>query len=286
MTKTLPIYDGLAPLLDRYDHFILDIWGVLHDGMAPYPGVVECLQTLQARGKQVLLLSNSPRSNSDVAGSKLTPMGLVPSLYNHMLTSGEASRHYIADHHPGQKVYTFWDQEEPSAFDGVDLTRVYDVTQADFMFGSLIPGNMTMLDYEDLLQRALARNIPFVCGNPDRVVGHGDEIFMCVGTLAEWYENRGGRVIWIGKPYQPVYDQAHEMMGRPDKARMLAIGDSLLTDVGGATGFGIDVLWNVTGIHWEELKMEHAPESIDPTRIEAALKGHAQPTALLHGLRM
>ncbi len=281
-----PLYDGIAPLIDRYDAFVLDIWGVLHDGITPYDGVRECLETLQKRGKNVLLLSNSPRRSWDVARNKLDGMGLTSELYNHILTSGEASRDYIAAHHAGQKVYSFWDREDPSAFEDIDLTRVYDVAQADFMYGSLLPGNMALLDYEDVLSKALAKNIPFVCGNPDRVVGHGDEMFLCVGALAEWYEKQGGPTIWFGKPYEAVYARAHEMLGTPDKSRIIAVGDSLVTDVAGASNFGIGVLWNVVGIHWEELRMEHAPTQIDPSRIDAAIKGHAAPTALLHGLKL
>ncbi|NBX65963.1 MAG: TIGR01459 family HAD-type hydrolase [Proteobacteria bacterium] len=278
-----PVYDGLSGIADRYDHFIIDVWGVLHDGINAYSGAAEAMRWLKSQNKQTLLLSNSPNRKARVVEKVVTPIGIPPSDYNHILTSGEAAWAYMREHHTGQKVYTFWDDEKPSALENLDCPRVYDVHEAGFMYGALVPYDAVFEHYESVLQKALKRQIPFVCGNPDRVVGHGDRLHLCAGTLAEWYENQGGHVIWIGKPYRPVYDQAWDMLGRPDKSKILAIGDSLVTDVAGAINFGCDVLWNVTGIHWEELKSEHAENRIDPARVNAAIEGHARPTGLLHG---
>lgn len=284
-----PVIDGLAQIIDRYDHFFLDVWGVLHDGIEPYDGVIDALKALQAKNKTVLLLSNSPCLSPEIADpkhGKVGKMGLVPPLYNYFLTSGDASHQHMKTHHDGQKVYAFWDDEDVSAFNGLNLERVHDVREADFIYASLLKPGTVFMDYEDVLSIALSHKIPFVCGNPDRVVGFGKGMNLCVGTLAEWYENQGGAVTWFGKPYPALYQQAWEMIGKPDPASILAIGDSLITDVAGATGFGIDVLWNVTGIHWEELKQDHAATRIDPARVNLALKNHAIPTGLLHGFQL
>ena len=284
-----PVIDGLDEIIDRYDVFFLDVWGVLHDGIEPYPGVIDALKTMQAKNKIVLLLSNSPCLSHEIAdpqNGKVGKMGLVPPLYNHFLTSGDVSHHYMNTHYDRQKAYVFWDEEDVSAFDGLDLTQVYNIREADFIYASLLKPGTAFLDYEDVLTVALDHNVPLVCGNPDRVVGFGSSMNLCVGTLAEWYEKKGGSVIWFGKPYPAIYQEAWETVGKPDKSRILMIGDSLVTDVAGATGFGIDVLWNVTGIHWEELKQDHAATRIDPARVENALKGHAMPTGLLHGFKL
>lgn len=281
-----PVYDGLSDIAHRYDHFIIDVWGVLHDGIHAYKGAPEAMHWLKAQGKQTLLLSNSPNRSARVIEKVVTPIGIPPSDYNHILTSGEAAWAYMRDHHKGQKVYTFWDDEKPSALENLECTRVYTLNEADFMYGALVPYDAVFEQYLDVLNTALKKRIPFVCGNPDRVVGHGDRLHLCVGTLAEWYEAQGGPVVWIGKPYQPVYDQAWVMLGKPDKSKILAIGDSLVTDVAGAKNFGCDVLWNVTGIHWEELKSDHAENTINPNKVSEALKGHATPTGLLHGFKV
>lgn len=276
-----PYLSGMRAVMDEYDAFILDIWGVLHDGVDAYPHAADTLAALKAAGKQVLLLSNSPQRAHTVATRKLGPMGLHADLYDFILTSGEAAHTYMQAHHQGQKVYCFWPEEQPTALDGLDIRRVHSMHEADFIYGSLLPYDSHISMYEHVLTEALALKLPLVCGNPDRIVGHGDALHLCVGSLAERYEAMGGSVIWIGKPYLPVYDLAYDLLGRPDKKRILAVGDSLVTDVAGARGFGCDVLWNLEGIHWDDVKGGGA--QLDPARLSAALVGHAVPTGLIHG---
>ena len=278
-----PVYEGLADIARHYDHFIIDVWGVLHDGIKAYQGAAEAMQHLKSQGKQCLLLSNSPNRSARVLEKVIRPIGIPDGTYAHILTSGEAAHAHMKTNFKGRKVYTFWDDEPATALENTETMRVYDINEADFIYGSLLPYDAVESSYADTIAVALARNLPFVCGNPDRVVGHGDTLHLCVGTLAEHYEKMGGHVTWIGKPYTPVYNQAWEMLGKPDKSRILAIGDSLVTDVAGAAAFGCDVLWNVTGIHWEELKSDHAESNIDPQKAALAIKGHPQPTGLLHG---
>lgn len=275
-----PIYKGLADIADRYDHFLIDVWGVLHDGRKAYLGAPEALKFLQDKGKQVLLLSNSPNRASRVTEKVLTPIGIKHEHYNYLLTSGESAHDYMQAHHEGQKVYTFWDDENPTALENLNVTRVRSIQDADFIFGSLLPYDSDSGLYSDILMQGLNHKLPFVCGNPDRVVGHGDGLHLCVGALAEAYEKQGGNVIWIGKPYRPIYDRAWQVLGSPDKSKICAIGDGLITDVGGANTFGCDVIWNVVGIHWDELQTGGA---IDPAKAITVLKDQPKPTGLLHG---
>lgn len=284
---TPPLINGLRDVIHQYDVFFLDVWGVLYDGFKPYDGVIEALEYLKKNDKTILLLSNSPCASPQVARDKMTPMGITPAHYDIFLTSGDISQEYMQQNHQGQKVYTFWDDENPSALENTNTTRVMDVREADFIYASLLPRPTPNINvYKDVLALAYERDLPFVCGNPDRVVGYGGDIYYCVGTLAEIYESMGGTVIWYGKPYIDVYNRAWDMVGKPDKSRILAIGDSLITDVAGATNFGCDVLWNVTGIHWEELQQQNASDKIDFARVQTALNGHSIPTGLLQGFKV
>lgn len=233
-----------------------------------------------------MLLSNSPDRIARVTDKIVAFSGIAPDDYDHMLTSGEASWAYVRAHHAGQKVCTLWDQEKLTAIDEDTTPRVYSVEEADFLYGAHTPDGIGPDHYDGVLDRALARDLTFVCSNPDRVVGIAGRIELCPGTFAERYEQKGGRVIWIGKPHRPIYDQAWDTLGKPDKSRILAIGDSLATDVAGALGFGCDVLWNVTGLHWDELKADHAADAIDPEKTVRALQNRPVPTGLLHGFRI
>lgn len=281
--SALPVFAGLGDFADRYDHFIVDIWGVLHDGNHAYPGAVEAMRYLQSRGKQVLLLSNSPNRSQRVVQKVLGPIGIPADTYQHIITSGEAAHHHMAEHHAGQKVYTFWDDEIPTALEDLDVERVYDIDQADFIYASLVPYNSVAQTYAPALEQALRRNLTIVCGNPDRVVINSGGLHLCVGTLADTYEKQGGKVVWFGKPYRPIYEWAHELLGKPDPQKIIAIGDGLLTDVGGATNFGCDVVWNVEGIHWDEVATN---DRIDQKKLDHVLKDHAWPTALMHGFKV
>jgi len=281
--KTPPVFAGLDDFAKKYDHFIVDIWGVLHDGNNAYPDAVSAMRYLKDHGKQVLLLSNSPNRSSRVVQKVLGPIGIPSDTYQHIITSGEAAHHYMDEHYKGQKVYTFWDDEIPTALEDLDITRVYDLDKADFIYASLVPYNSKAETYAAALDQALKRNLTIICGNPDRVVINSGGLHMCVGTLADAYEKSGGNVIWFGKPYKPIYEWAHELLGRPEKSKIIAIGDGLLTDVGGAANFGCEVIWNVEGIHWDEIATS---DHIDPAKVADVLKDQPHPTGLMHGFKV
>jgi HAD superfamily hydrolase (TIGR01459 family) len=278
-----PLYAGLHDIIHAYDYFLIDVWGVLYDGKTACPGAPEAMRCLKDNGKTVVLLSNSPKRAARLREKVITPIGVAPDTYKALLTSGESAHIHIRTHHAGRRVYTLMPNEPFTALDGLDITRVKDIGEADVIYGSLVPRGAKIEDYDEVLRRALDRKIPFVCGNPDRIVGYGGELVLCAGSLAETYENMGGPVTWIGKPYRPVYGQAWEMLGKPAKSKILAIGDSIVTDIEGAHNFGCDIVWNVEGIHWEEIQTSGRP---DPAKIAAALRGHPAPAGLMHGFKI
>lgn len=251
--------DGLNSVIDRYDAVILDLWGVVHDGIRPYPGVVDCLRALKSAGKGICLLSNAPRRADDVA-AKLNGMGIAPDSYDLLMTSGEAShwaiRQPIDDWHAalGQRCYHLGPPRDDSLFDDLPVTRVDDVADADFVVNTGIDAfNETLEMYEPVLRAAAERALPMVCANPDLIVTYGDAIAICAGTLAARYEELGGDVRYHGKPYAPVYRTCLDRLGIGNMSRVLAVGDSLRTDIAGARAAGLGSALVTGGIHREEL---------------------------------
>jgi HAD superfamily hydrolase (TIGR01459 family) len=112
-------------------------------------------------------------------------------------------------------------------------------------------------DYRALLQRARARRLPFVCANPDLVVDVGGHQLVCAGAIADLYERMDGEVFWAGKPHANAYDAARAAAeaarGAPvELERIIAVGDSLRTDLKGAETAGIDAIFVASGIHRDE----------------------------------
>lgn len=276
----MKILDGIAPIVDNYDHFILDIWGVLHNGVRAYDTVVPCLEALKDQGKQICLLTNSP-NRAHYIPPQLEALGIGSHLYDHVISSGESTYQELKNY-TGQSIYCFYKDEDPTAIEGLNLNRVYSHQEADVALMSHMPRLATAEEFMPILEDCLAQDLPIICANPDKVVDVGGTLYLCAGGVADLYEDMGGKVSWHGKPHAPVYDWALELLGHPDKSRVLAIGDSIRTDVTGAVNFGIDVLWNAVGIHLEEIS-ENGKVTED--KIKQALKGlHHIPTGVLNGL--
>jgi len=248
-------FDHLGELYDRYDIFFCDVWGVLHNGIAVYPSALAALKQARKAGKGVFLVTNSPRQRAEVA-AQLKALGLAPSCYDGIVTSGDVTRDLIKK--SPRRIFHIGPDRDCSLYDGLDVELVEEFEAAAVVCTGLFDDeNGTPDDYQPLLQRLCARNLPFICANPDIVVRQGDQTFWCAGALARIYTQLGGRTLVSGKPHRPIYDavcgMAEEVTGRPlDKSRVLAIGDGILTDVKGADLNGIDVLFIGNGIHVEE----------------------------------
>lgn len=284
--------DGISKLADIYDHFILDIFGVVHDGLRPFPGTVEALGMLKKAGKQTCLLSNSPR-RAEGAIAQMEAMGIARDLYDHVVTSGEATHHALKsrddDFHRacGQDCWFIGTPVMTEVLEGIDLNLVDGPENASFILNA-IPGTAPSA-VRQLLERfktACAMNLPMICANPDLVVNIGEEQFECAGTFAGIYEDMGGRVLYHGKPHAPVYERCHALLGRPDKKSVIALGDSLHTDIAGANNFGIDSAFNLVGIHWEEVRLDHAPAEADLDKVRTIVeKQPHRPQFAMAGFR-
>jgi HAD superfamily hydrolase (TIGR01459 family) len=245
---------GVAELAARYDHFLVDQWGVLHDGHAPYPGAIECLQRLRAAGKRVVLLSNSGQ-RTWTNRERLHHIGFDDSLFDDVVTSGEATWRALADRTDpffralGQRCVLWSRDGDRSLVQELDLA-VVGVEHADFLLLGGTEDNARIEDFTAALERAAARDLPMVCANPDIVVVHANGAFgMAPGAVARHYEGLGGRVLYVGKPHRPIYELCLEALGHPASGTIVAIGDSVQHDIAGGAGVGLDTALNMAGIH-------------------------------------
>jgi HAD superfamily hydrolase (TIGR01459 family) len=264
----------MRELMPRYDGFILDLWGVVHDGVAPYPGVLDCMGRLVAAGKRIVLLSNAPRRSDDVV-RRIEKIGVPRALYHAVMSSGEeAWQHLYRRDDPfyrelGRHCLQIGSERDLEMREGLDLDFVDRVEEADFILNTgPAEWEDTIEDYAPLLGAARARDLGMVCANPDLVVVHAGRPALCAGALGEAYEAMGGRVRWHGKPYPSVYDSCLALLGIPNRRHILAIGDSLRTDIAGAQRAGIDSLLVAGGIHAADFNKDGA---LDPERISTAL---------------
>lgn len=255
MTESI---SGLSAIASRYDGFLLDLWGVIHDGSQLYPGVHDTLTQLRSAGKKIIFLSNAPRRAWKVE-AVLGQLGIERALYDEVVSSGEAGYQWLQSGKlPSTKYYYIGPDKDADVLDGLGYSAVDGLKEAYFLlnvgFGS---EDQSAEDFTQMLTEAKALNLPMLCLNPDlEVVKISGERFPCAGVLAHVYEGMGGKVIWFGKPYPAVYDSCMALLGSLEKSRILAVGDSLETDIPGAVGFGIDSALVLGGILKEKTQRE------------------------------
>ena len=257
------IVPGLASFADKYDGYILDLWGVVHDGTKPYPGVLDCMAKLREGGKPLLLLSNAPRVNKYVQ-EFLLGLGIPEDAYDHILTSGDITRLVLEQKRfpylegDDLKFYQFGAEKDRGLDDNLGYIKTNNLEEADFLICTGLANDLveTPEDYRELLTTAAARQLPMLCANPDLTVMRGDTTLYCAGSLAKMYEEElGGQVELFGKPYEWSYKMSMEKLGISDPSKLLAVGDSMRTDIKGATGMGIDNVLVSSGIHAEEWEL-------------------------------
>ncbi len=258
MAARIPLYSGMSELTPGYDGYVLDLWGVIHDGVTLYPGVVDCLQRLHAVGKKFVMLSNAPRRSPAIAQS-MDRMGMPEEFCRSIMSSGEATYLCLRDRGDlwfsgmGHRCLHIGPERDYSLFEGLDLVRVERAEEADFIVntGPWKDGEK-VADYEATLVAGALRGLKMVCANPDLEVIRGGRRIICAGALARRYEELGGEVRYFGKPHPTIYETCFDMLGIADKDRILAVGDSLRTDIAGAAAVGIRSILVTGGLHGEE----------------------------------
>lgn len=286
----ITLLPSIVPLTRHYDYFIIDIFGVIHDGLRPFPGTLACLQNLKDLGIETCLLSNSPK-RARGAIDQMKSMGISEKLFSHVVTSGEATHDNLLNRSDafhkkcGHDCWFIGTNEMRDMLDGLDLNIHAGPQNASFILNA-IPGTgkSEVEKLKEQMAIAQSRNLPMICSNPDLVVNIGDKQYECAGTFAKYYEELGGEVLYHGKPHGLVYDKCWDLFGKPDKSKIIALGDSLHTDIAGANSFGIDSAFNLVGIHWEEVQMDHRPGEADRAKVLNVVRAQKhQPTFVLSG---
>ena len=285
VSLNVPILPGLAVLAPDYDGYILDVWGVMHQGGPAYPESLACVRRLREAGKRVAFVSNAPRLAAQVE-RVLNGKGVDAALYDAVVASGDAARRALADRaHPpfdglGTRYHLLGPPGSDDVLDGLGFTAA-GIDHADFLLGiGLDDGRDAVEDHEAMLQAAAARDLPMICVNPDLLVIRLGVQEPCAGALAARYESIGGRVRYYGKPYADVYELALDALGLPP-ARVLAVGDGLATDIAGANAAGLDSLLVTGGLLSDALGLAPGAAPSAHALDEACRAAGARPSAAL-----
>lgn len=246
---------GLADLAGAYDAFLIDQWGVLHDGHVPYGGAVDCLRRLVAAGKRVVLISNSGRRAQE-SGERLARIGLSPDGYSDLVTSGEIAWRMLASGEGfcgplvGRRAALFASDAHSHFAEGLPIALA-ELEAADFILLTGMDDTRPMTDYERMIEVGVGRGLPLVCANPDlaRITPTG--LKPGAGAIAARYAARGGVVHYVGKPHPAIYAHCLGLVG--ETGRVVAVGDSLHHDVAGGAAAGIDTVLVLNGVHGAEL---------------------------------
>jgi HAD superfamily hydrolase (TIGR01450 family) len=246
--------DHLNDIVQHYDVILCDVWGVLHNGVSAFIDASLALRDAREAGLTVVLITNSPRPSRDVV-QQLTSLGVIDNAYDRIVTSGDVTRGLIAE--GPKKIYFIGAERETTLLEGLDVVTVgEDEAEAVLCTGFVDDETETPDMYRPALERLAGRNLPMICANPDLMVERGHRIIPCAGALAALYEQLGGKTRIAGKPHKPIYAAAFAAAeaerGSFDRARVLAIGDGMPTDVAGAISEGLELLYISAGIHASE----------------------------------
>ncbi|WP_455481760.1 TIGR01459 family HAD-type hydrolase [Bartonella sp. B35(2025)] len=272
-------------IIAHYDAVFCDVWGVVHDGVNVFEPALQVLHKIRQMGKNVIFLTNSPRPREEVI-AQLQNMNVHSDYYDAIVTSGDVTRDLIRI--APRKVFFIGQQRDLVLFEGLDCELVEEWEASVVVCsGFLEDFDETPHAYEDMFHRIRARNLPFICANPDIIVHYGNQEFWCAGALARLYQQLGGEVRIAGKPYAPIYECAFEKLqkirGTVEKSQVLAVGDGLLTDVKGAVHFGLDVIYIMGGIHRYDY-MQNG--EIDKKALHAFLERYGyKPQAIMWALQ-
>jgi HAD superfamily hydrolase (TIGR01459 family) len=280
--------ERIEPLARGYDVLLCDIWGVVHNGMTAFPAACDALMRFRSGGGTVILITNAPRA-SDAVVRILDRMNVSKQVYDAITSSGDVTRGVVAER-PGQRVFHLGPERDHSIFSGLDISFA-PIESADYVVCSgLFDDTIETPDnYRDMLAAMRARSLFMVCANPDVVVERGDTLVYCAGALADAYAALGGEVLYCGKPHAPIYEMALKtaaaMRGgkAPARDRVLAIGDSVRTDLKGAAAFGLDVMFVTSGLHVEHYGSRDAPDLDALNKVFA--DANVAPKAVMSGLK-
>lgn len=246
----------LSDVSDTYAVFIIDLWGVVYDGAKLSLSAIETLENLKTTGKPVYLVTNNSGTRAENI-TKLITLGLARDCYTDLLSAGQTclemflNNEFFPEQAKPLKAFVIEEELVCSWVEMANLQRVNRLCEADLILGyRILEESLDMSAYQPMLEEALEYDVLFVCCNPDLYVSRGNEKLARIGLLARDYEQMGGRVTYVGKPYPEIY---RKIIDKHPDARFLMIGDSLVTDIKGASHMGFDAMLITMGNHKEEL---------------------------------
>ncbi len=258
--KSTQTIKGLADIINQYDVFILDQWGVMHDGTKGYIQAIKCVERLYQEKKEIIIISNSSK-RKETSIKKLPKLGFDPKHFMEVITSGEMiwqslnNESHDFTKNLEKNCYHMYDQDKEDGkyfiFGLEKFNFVEDIEDANFILACTpLPGH-NVIDYIPLLTKALEKKLPFICANPDyeTVENNSDELNICMGTIAQLYKGLGGEIFILGKPKIDIYIESTKKIKKLNKSRVIAVGDSMYHDIQGANSFGVDSLLITSGIH-------------------------------------
>ncbi len=248
MTKNLD-KEGLKAIVDKYQLFYIDLWGVIHNGVKIYDNAMLTLKELSKLNKDFILLTNAPRPNSNVRDF-LEKLGMEKKFRDHVYTSGEAALNYLKKNFYSKKFYHIGPPRDFDLFVDFKSNKIGKIEEADYLLCTgLYDDQKTDLNYYmDLLNKFNSKKM--ICTNPDLIVDKGNVRELCAGSVAMVFEKMGGKVVYFGKPYSEVYNQSIDNKNK----NVLSIGDNLNTDIKGANLLNYDSLIISNGIHKNEIE--------------------------------
>jgi len=237
----------LADIYERYDTFVIDLWGVIHNGIALNPKAIEAIDQLKKNSKKIVFLSNAPRPSSKVINF-LLKMNMASKHLTNVVTSGEAAMHAINKNQFGKTFFHLGPPRDISVFERVKNNKT-NLESCDFILctGLFDEYENDLEYYKNFLKKYISKKL--VCTNPDLTVHRGDVEELCAGSVAKAFEELGGKVIYFGKPHNEVYKMCFN-----SNEKVLAIGDNLRTDIKGANNLNLDCIFITDGVHRDEFK--------------------------------
>jgi len=284
---SVPLVERFAPLARGYDVLFCDVWGVIHNGVAAFAEACEALARFRAGGGTAILLTNAPRPAAAVERI-LDRLGVPRAAYDAIVSSGDVTRG-VVEQRLSQSIFHVGPERDLPIFAGLDVVFA-PIESADYVVcsGLFDDATETPESYREMLALIHARRLFMVCANPDVVVERGDTLVYCAGALADAYAALGGEVLYCGKPYAPIYDTALERAAalrggaRPALSRVLAIGDSVRTDLSGAAALGLDCIFVTSRLHAEAYGTRETPDVAALNAMFAS--AGVTPKAIMRGL--
>lgn len=287
---------GISDISDSYNAFIIDQWGVLHNGEKTYDGVVDCLKELKNRKKYIIILSNSGK-RAEENKQRLKTLGIGPSLYDEIVTSGETTWQGLSHQDDGifkglgENCFLLSRGGDTSIVDGLENIRlVSEVEEADFMLisGSDAPKKTLVDYYEPILRKAIRHRLKAICANPDSRILIGNNQAFGPGMIARRYEDFGGVVHYLGKPHKPIFHHCIKILQDKEiyPGQTVMVGDTMAHDIIGAASVNIDTCLVKNGLHYGSFKGCSSLYDVDRALNILVLQHHnIRPTYLVDKLK-